>query len=55
MSYQQIKTKIEEAILDGLIDNNYDSAYNFMMSIKKKTNLIRIAKPLHFIKKIVYF
>ena len=29
-----IKKSIEDAILDGKIDNNYDAAYNYMMSIK---------------------
>lgn len=31
-----IKSSIEEAILDGKIENNYDSAYNFMMGNKDK-------------------
>ena len=29
-----IKKSIEDAILDGKIDNNYDAAYNYMMIIK---------------------
>ena len=33
----KIKTAIEEAILDGDIENNYDSAYKFMMNLKKTT------------------
>ena len=31
-----IKSSIEEAILDGIIENNYDSAYNFIMENKGK-------------------
>jgi len=31
-----IKSSIEEAILDGKIENNYDSAYNFMIENKDK-------------------
>ena len=31
----KIKAKIEEAILDGEIENNYDAAYKFMMNLKK--------------------
>ena len=32
----KIKKKIEDAILDGVIENNYDSAYKYMLSINKK-------------------
>ena len=32
----KIKKAIEDAILDGKIDNTYDSAFDFMMSIKDK-------------------
>jgi len=32
----KIKSSIEEAILDGVIENNYDSAYKFMMENKNK-------------------
>ena len=31
-----IKKEIEDAILDGKIENNYDDAYNFLISIKDK-------------------
>ena len=31
----KIKKKIEDAILDGVIENNYDAAYEYMLSIKK--------------------
>ena len=30
-----IKKKIEEAILDGVIENDYDAAYQYMLSIRK--------------------
>ena len=31
----KIKKKIEDAILDCVIENNYDAAYEYMLSIKK--------------------
>ena len=34
-----IKNAIREAILDGEIENNYDSAYQFMLSIANELNL----------------
>lgn len=30
----EIKTVIEEAILDGIIGNNYDEAYQYLLKIK---------------------
>ena len=35
----EIKTAIEEAILDGIIGNNYEEAYEFLLKIKKEQNL----------------
>ena len=32
----QFKMKIEEAILDGQIENSYEAAYQFMLTIKKE-------------------
>ncbi len=32
----EIKTAIEDAILDGMIGNNYDEAYRYLLSIKDK-------------------
>lgn len=34
-----IKTAIKDAILEGEIENNYNSAYNFMVDLGKKLNL----------------
>ena len=34
----KIKKAIEDAILDGVIKNNYDDAYEYMLSLKKKKN-----------------
>ena len=34
----KIKNAIEEAILDGEIENDYDAAYKFMMNLKKTIN-----------------
>lgn len=35
----KIKTAIREAILDGEVDNNYESAYEFMISLGKEMGL----------------
>ena len=35
----KLKKEIEEAILDGKIDNNYDDALNYLNQIKEKYNL----------------
>ena len=35
----KLKKEIEEAILDGKIDNNYDDALNYLNQIKDKYNL----------------
>jgi len=34
-----IKNAIKEAILDGIISNNYEEAYSFMLDIAKKNNV----------------
>lgn len=34
-----IKTAIREAILDGVISNNYEDAYNFMLEVGHKQGL----------------
>lgn len=34
-----IKTEIREAILDGIIENNFESAYNFMITVGDKMGL----------------
>lgn len=34
----EIKKAIEDAILDGKIENNYDAAYKFMLELKNKLN-----------------
>lgn len=35
----EIKTAIEEAILDGIIGNNYEEAYRFLLKLKAEQNL----------------
>jgi poly(A) polymerase len=35
----EIKTAIEEAILDGIIGNNYEEAYSYLLKIKSELNL----------------
>lgn len=38
-SVGKIKTEIREAILDGIIENNFESAYNFMITVGDKMGL----------------
>ena len=40
----QIKDAIREAILDGELENNYKSAYHFMLAKGKELNLVAIEK-----------
>jgi len=40
----QIKDAIREAILDGELENNYKSAYHFMLTKGKELNLVAIEK-----------
>jgi len=35
-----IKNAIKEAILDGIIANNYEEAYRFMLEVAKKNNIL---------------
>ena len=35
----EIKTAIREAILDGVIPNNFDEAYNYMLKIGEEMGL----------------
>lgn len=37
-----IKNEIKDAILDGLISNNYEEAYQFMLEVAKKNNIYPI-------------
>jgi putative nucleotidyltransferase with HDIG domain len=39
-----IKTSIREAILDGIIKNDYEESYQFMLKQGKKLNLVEIQK-----------
>ena len=34
-----IKNAIKEAILEGEVENNYNSAYNYVVDLGKKLNL----------------
>ena len=36
-----VKRQIEEAILDGLIDNTYDAAYDFLLKKKEMLSKLR--------------
>ncbi len=42
-----IKTSIREAILDGIIENEYSNAFNFMIIEGKKLGLTAIENPSH--------
>jgi hypothetical protein len=39
-----IKNAIKDAILDGVVENNYEAAYAFMLQKAKELNLVPVAE-----------
>ena len=40
----EIKSAIKNAILDGIIPNDYDAAYKYMFSIAEQLGILRISE-----------